>query len=49
MLYRIIVKNRANCEIYNRLFESKTENDAVKDFLEWETLYDGDTLKIEEY
>jgi hypothetical protein len=46
--FRIIVKNGANCEIYNRLFNAETENEALKMFLENEIIYCDDSITISE-
>lgn len=48
MNYRIIIKNGANCEIFNELITAKDENEAIKIVLENETIYSGDIINIEE-
>lgn len=48
MNFRVIIKNGANCEIYNELITAKDENEAIKTVLESETIYSGDIINIEE-
>jgi len=48
--YRVIIKNSANCEVYNALINAETENEALMELIKEEiiTVYSGDSLTIEE-
>lgn len=48
MNFRVIIKNGANCEIYNELITAKDENEAIKTVLGSETIYTGDIIIIDE-
>ena len=48
MEYRIIIKNGANCEVYNEIVTAKDENEAIKIVLDSEIIYAGDKIEIEE-
>ena len=49
--YRIIIKNNAGCEIYNRLHNASNENNALLELLKESDviIYGGDTITIELY
>ncbi len=47
MFFRVIIKNGANCEIFNDLITAKDENEAIKRVLESETICSGDIISIE--
>lgn len=49
MKIRVIIKNSANCEIYNKLvLNVADENEAIRKVLEDTTIYTGDSIIIEE-
>lgn len=49
--YRIIIKNYAGCEVYNKLHNASNENDALLELLKESNvvIYEGDTITIELY
>lgn len=48
MNYRIIIKNGANCEVYNEIISAENENIALKEIIDNEIIYSGDKIIIEE-
>lgn len=49
--YKIIIKNSCNSIVYSKLYNAKTENDALKLLLNENydvIIYSGDKIEIEE-
>lgn len=48
MYYNIIVKNASNCIIDDTTIKADNENKALIEYLQNNTIYDGDTIIIVE-
>lgn len=48
MKVNVVIRNSANCVLFNDYVEAKNENEALIKVLENEIIYEGDTISIEE-
>lgn len=46
-MYKVVILNAGNVEIYNDIIKASNENEALKILLENETICGGDTITID--